>query len=543
MNPPNERLSFCRVIAFCLASAFLLETPDRCHCFAGECPEPGGTTLEACGLIVGVGPFSCPGFRTDDGTIYRIPDNGPFKTGDRVFVRGTISTFAATCLATDQILALLSCNTIERCFAECGTLTDAGSPGCLRFVASDGEEFALKNPGPFGSGETVYVTGFLGETPTQCGPDLLPTLDNDSINACVSEFGRFMTVNGCTFFQATNGSRFDLEVTAGFEEGDFAFVQGSVREGCAGPCGFPCLEKNAIDDAFGGTGVISETTACGIVLEAEITGQRKNRFVLDELGGFEPGDRVFVTGKFLRDDCPCTETDLLRRDGCIEVDSISPIFADCGRVQMTQGGCAQFVPDSGGGPFFVEHLPENFANSITGKTYVIGALDMESPFCGTGPIQTIRHNRADPCIEGCGVFGQGISCNPLLGSSSELQRGVIGAGILWVENRLGLPHVDAANPAFVFLKGGFSAETSVVVCGFPSLHGNTLSPCDQGNVDMDGNGIVTLNDLAVFVDALLLVQLAPASPDVFIRANMNGDFRLNGEDIQLFLDAFLDNFE
>lgn len=528
-----------------LGAAFLPGIPPFVSlCFAGgDCPEPGGNTLEACGFIVGVGPFSCPGFRTDDGTIYRIPETGGFETGDRVFVRGTIGIFAATCLATNAVLPLLTCNTIERCFAECGTLTDAASPGCLRFVAADGEEFAILNPGPFGSGETVFVTGFLGETPTQCGPDLLPTLDNDSIGACVSSFGRLLKGNNCTYFQAAHGGRFDLDVTAGFETGDFVFVEGSVRDGCLGPCGFACL-RNAINDAFGGTGIITDTAECGVVFEAEITGQRKNRFVLDDFGGFEPGDRVFVAGKFQREDCSCTETDILGRDGCITVDMIAPVFADCGRIQINPGGCAEFLPDAGGGPFSVEFLPDNnFTNTISGKTFVVGALDTKSSFCGAGPQQTIRYNQADPCVEGCGVFGQGIECSPLLSSSTEMQVGVIGAGTLWVENRQGLPSVLGPNPAIAFMKGGLSPEPSVVLCGFPSLRGNLISPCDQGDVDIDGNGIVNLNDLNLFVDLLLLVELAPGAPDLFVRANMNGDFRLNADDIELFVEAFLENFE
>lgn len=502
-----------------------------------QCPLPGGETIEACGQLDSIGAFGCPVFRSADGGAYRLADRGAFVDGDRVFVRGTLSQTFANCFGTPIAPRRFECNTIERCFAECGTLVDPDASGCLRFETAQNEVFAIQNTGDFLAGDRVFVTGRVDATPVPCAGQTLPLLMNDRIDACVEAIGRIASdAAACVHFLATDGTAYDLENFGGFASGDFVSVEGARDAGCVGVCGLPCLAANSIAAAYGGAGVLTETDECGLVFEAENTGQRKTRYVLDSTGGFAAGDRVFVVGAIDRRDCACTETDVLERDGCMRVEAIGSVYSACGTVDIHGVGCPTFRPDGGGVPILMEYFDPAAVHPQSGKTFVWGIESSGSPFCGDTP--ALRYNFAAMCLEGCGAFGQGFECNPLLASSIKLRSGVLGADTLWVENRLDLSLVDARHPAVAFVRGGYDGGPSVVLCGFPSLKGNQISPCAP-SPDLNGDDALTPADIATFVSLLLRVELAPAGVEASMRADFNQDYRIDSDDVQGFLAAYL----
>ncbi len=138
---------------------------------------------------------------------------------------------------------------------------------------------------------------------------------------CVTECGELVQGVECVLFLADSGGLFLLEDLGGFNVGDRVEVAGCLDPGCFTICleGDGCIFQNTIEacfEPFQGCGELVQGVEC-ILFLADSGGL----FLLDNLGSFGVGDRVFVTG-LLDPDCLniCQEG-----DGCIFENSI----ADC----------------------------------------------------------------------------------------------------------------------------------------------------------------------------------------------------------------------
>jgi hypothetical protein len=327
---------------------------------------------------------------------------------------------------------------------------------------------------------------------------------NDLFEGC----GELFQGVECVLFAADAGGVYLLENLDGFGVGDRVLVSGLLDPDCFTICleGDGCIFENTIQACegpgpFAGCGELVQGVEC-VLFQSDFGGL----FLLENLDGFDVGDRVFVAG-ILDPDCV---TICLEGDGCIfenvilscapgqkvtichippgnpanahEIsvsinalpahlahgDTIGPCqappveFEGCGT--LVQGvECVLFQADEGG-LYLLDNL-DGFG--VGDRVFVSGILD---PTCFTICLEgdgCIFGNTIEACVEpfeGCGTLVQGVEC--VLFQADE-------GGLYLLEN------LD-----------GFGVGDRVFVTGVPDpdcvsfcqqedacIFGNTIEPC------------------------------------------------------------------
>jgi hypothetical protein len=141
---------------------------------------------------------------------------------------------------------------------------------------------------------------------------------------CVTECGELVQGVACVLFLADSGGLYLLEDLGSFGVGDRVEVTGCLDPGCFTICleGDGCIFQNTINACvhpFQGCGELVQGAEC-VLFQADAGGL----YLLEDLGSFGVGDRVFVNG-VLDESCV---TICLEGDGCIFGNTISDCVED-----------------------------------------------------------------------------------------------------------------------------------------------------------------------------------------------------------------------
>jgi hypothetical protein len=318
--------------------------------------EMASMPFEGCGVLVqGV---ECVLFQADAGGLYLLENLDGFGVGDRVLVAGILDPDCFTiCLEGDGCIFE---NTIEAClevFTGCGELVQGVE--CVLFQADAGGLYLLEDLDVFGVGDRVFVAGTLDpdcfticlegdgcifeNVILSCEPGTKVTIchvppgnpenaheitvsinalpahlaHGDTIGPCevppFEDCGELVQGVECVLFQADDGGLYLLENLDGFGVGDRVFVTGTLDPDCFTICleGDGCIFENTIElclEPFEGCGELVQGVEC-VLFQADAGGL----YLLDDLGTFGVGDRVFVAGIL---DPTCFSI-CLEGDGCI----------------------------------------------------------------------------------------------------------------------------------------------------------------------------------------------------------------------------------
>lgn len=142
-----------------------------------------------------------------------------------------------------------------------------------------------------------------------------------SLGGCPLPFvaeGRLVAGAECTLFETDNGQRYVLDNQGTFDVGDRVRVAGILDANCVTTCqeGDGCVRGNSISAAandFDACGDLVQGVTC-VLFETD----DGKRYVLEQRGGFQVGDRVRVIGK-RNEDCV---TICIQGDGCIDDNTI-----------------------------------------------------------------------------------------------------------------------------------------------------------------------------------------------------------------------------
>lgn len=187
-------------------------------------------------------------------------------------------------------------------------------------------------------------------------------------------------------FQGDDGASFFVEELGRFTTGDHVFVHGDSVAICdaSNPtwcAGIGCLVGNSIAACvpFEACGTIVAPPFCGLALAADTGGF----WLLDDVGAFEPGDRVFVSGA-LAD--PCFTVPECEVGACVAVSTIAPcgqtFFSGCGQVVLSFTCGLAFAADDGSGIYVLD----DFGDADVGThLFVAGPIEAVcpagQPFC------------------------------------------------------------------------------------------------------------------------------------------------------------------
>jgi hypothetical protein len=135
---------------------------------------------------------------------------------------------------------------------------------------------------------SLLAVALVGTAPTGC----LPNWPCDrEFQAC----GTLVQGVECVLFEADDGQQFVLDNEGSFQVGDRVRVGGTLDRLCITTCqeGDGCIGDNTIEacDTFEACGALIQGVEC-VLFEAD-SGQL---FLLDDIGGFQVGDRVEVRG-------------------------------------------------------------------------------------------------------------------------------------------------------------------------------------------------------------------------------------------------------
>lgn len=205
----------------------------------------------------------------------------------------------------------------------------------------------------------------------------------------------------CVLLRADCGGAFVIPGLRGFVPGDRVRVAGKLTTSCTTFCqeGDGCILGAVVEPCdFDGCGRLVEVPAGCIVFRAELG----RDFLLDDLGDFQVGDRVRVTGP-VRTGCnsacvtPCA---------AIVGNTISPCVVEtCGELVEVAPGCIVFLTANGD-----RYVVENVGDFRAGDAvFVVGELaDASSDACRSecaaiaGAVGCIRDNE----VEAAGPIGE-----------------------------------------------------------------------------------------------------------------------------------------
>jgi hypothetical protein len=257
---------------------------------------------------------------------------------------------------------------------------------------------------------------------------------NDLFEGC----GELFQGVECVLFAADAGGVYLLENLDGFGVGDRVLVSGLLDPDCFTICleGDGCIFENTIQACegpgpFAGCGELVQGVEC-VLFQSDFGGL----FLLENLDGFDVGDRVFVAG-ILDPDCV---TICLEGDGCI----FENVILSCAPGQKVT----------------ICHIPPGNPANAHEISVSINALPAHLAHGDTiGPCQ------APPVeFEGCGTLVQGVEC--VLFQADE-------GGLYLLENLDGFGVGDR-----VFVTGIVDPDC-VTICleGDGCIFGNTIAPC------------------------------------------------------------------
>jgi hypothetical protein len=502
----------------------------------------------------------------------------------------------AGCLIIDQFTQVIPCDGScrqndclpqDRCKRTCGQLLQGVD--CMLFQEflmpdSFGAIYSLDNVGSFVPGDVVYVTGCADtnidlpcsmnqQLPvtripanTIDGPACRDKCSNCAIgDGCFTGCGLLYLSPGsqCLMFHADSGEIFAINgsLNAPFGPGDHVFLRGCVTQNCNQfQCGLPLGPIDCL--TVQGTAVICQLTCpppCQLGQCREMCGQLVqgvdcvlfnellpgnifgNFYSLDNLGAFQPGDMVFVTGCAETDvDIPCSINQGISinrildntidgpacRSKCVNCPE-NDCFAGCGTLVL-DGQCLVFEPDTGGtyqltgnmGPFgpgdkiYVRGCINQFCFNPLNESggCIPGShpcINLEAPTlrCGVDPCSTCPQN----CFDECGTLVQ----DDFVGGAAS------GGNCILFE-------ADGGNRYAIQNAGLFNLGDRVRIRGcLDPFCGNRL----QGGIQLCStgpDGCITNNSIEACANAC-----ATCPGDV------NGDNQIDGNDIQQFINCVL----
>jgi hypothetical protein len=164
-------------------SGRIVEESSICFPVIGRALEDN--TIQAafagCGTLEPA-PQGCLGLAADTGESFLLENHEGFGLWDRVFVRGVVVEESDLCWPF--IGTALEDNTIDECFAGCGTLGRGPQNCTIIFNSDDGRAFVLDDYGEFLWTDRVYVTGRVNTESLACWPVTLDTIEDNAIEAC-----------------------------------------------------------------------------------------------------------------------------------------------------------------------------------------------------------------------------------------------------------------------------------------------------------------------------------------------------------------------
>lgn len=231
------------------------------------------------------------------------------------FHRSVIVTCAALASLAPALAALVAPAALDNIpYSGCGTLWPGAE--CPTFIGDDGAMFSLPGGGGFSLGDRVFVVGEIcSECPSICQQGSV--FEISRIEACFfhppspfvfSECGTLVFTVGptpCVLFESDSGGLYLIENFGGFAPGDRVRVSTeNITTPCVSFCTARlagCIDDNLIQPCFDPPLILD---ACGSLVSVPfgkgscIAFQTDDgsRWMLDDQGGFELGDRLHVTG-------------------------------------------------------------------------------------------------------------------------------------------------------------------------------------------------------------------------------------------------------
>lgn len=214
-----------------------------------------------------------------------------------------------------------------------------------------------------------------------------------------AEIGVFIE---CGFTLITEeGTLFLIEGAGEFEVGDMVFATGTINKDCEQGipkfcAGIPCLEDVTLapckpSNVFKACGQLVSTPFCGTVLAADTGGT----WLLNDLGGFKVGDRVFVEGALID---PCFTIPECTASGCVDVSTIdtcgTTYFSGCGQMILSFSCGFAFAADDGSGIYVLDEVG---TSQLGDHVFVEGFIELDCAE-GSGFCACIRNDAIEPCI-------------------------------------------------------------------------------------------------------------------------------------------------
>ena len=327
---------------------------------------------------------------------------------------------------------------------------------------------------------------------------------------------------GCVLIHTDDGQTFAVSNLGGFNLGDRVWVSGTINPNSFAcfPVPIPELENNTIGKCFDDCGVLVQGVEC-VLFQADSGGL----FVLENLGGFQVGDRVQVNGCLN----PFCFTICQQGNGCIEDNTIEPCgeplgrccflgivpepvlcevttkqecdafaapvswtlgedcegdpcnepehFSGCGTISIGQQRCLLFTSEDGR-----TFALENTGALIPGlRVWVSGTINPNSQLCFPVIRPAIEDNTIGKCFSRCGRLVQGVECVLFQANSG---------GLFILENL-----------------GGFQVGDAVKVKG--CFNSNCITFCQQGNGCVEDNTIEPATPVTCLQVSIDVVELTP----------------------------------
>lgn len=504
--------------------------------FCDEIPCLKEVSLSNCLTFWGCGTlgihFECGNsLLLDDGTMFLIDSFGDFEIGDTVFAEGVIDFSCSDGNPFCEGIPCLLDVTLKPCsktFAGCGTLFDIVECG-LGFAAPTGETFLLENAGEFQAGDVVFVSGTIEPnctSPVICGS--FDCLNDNVIGKCFDECGTLVQGIECILFQSGSGT-YALDTIGTFQVGDQVRVQGIHDPTCTTFCqqGNGCIHNNTIEFCeqfqFSGCGTLQVgPQSCTLFVPDEGEGA----YILQDEGGFQVGDHVFVTGPvvFTQFSCfPLNYPVILNKT--IKPCKVPQPFAGCGTIVALPFCGLSLKTDADGA---IIQLNDVGDFEVGDHVFVKGTfIDpcFVIPECSVGACLDVE------LIEECGVSwfsGCGFLTIPLTCDVSLVADD--GSGLYQVTGPLA---TELPNGTHIFIQGPIDTRCPSGLGDCPCVEVVSWSVCDVP-ADLDEDGDVDGADLG-----LLLGAWGDCGPfQIGCLGDINCDGLIDGADLGLLLGAW-----
>ena len=319
--------------------------------------------------------------------------------------RGTIATLIAIGASTFAGAATPDDHAGIPEYAAAGTV-GFGPQSCLLFHPDDGStSAALDNTGGFVPGHRVYVQGTFVEKSTLCLPPVVPGIIDNTIYALLEAPGTVAVgPQGCVGVLVDPGVFHAVATIEPFVPGDRVFAVGGIE-----PESFACFPAQApflvdarLDALFDGTGTLAMGPQGCTVFHPDAGGT----FVLDDLGGFIPGDRVHVIGGMPADAFGCFPAMIPRIDNA----TVFAAFEACGTTSIGPQGCPALLAEDG--TLFVLDTASPFG--FQAHVFVAGFVNPASFACLPFQGPAIENASFAPCFAGDANADAGVDVQAVI---------------------------------------------------------------------------------------------------------------------------------